>query len=81
MNYRPRCQHCKSHGSQQAPFLTVTLDADWAGERGLDPKRTTRMGFVCKVCGQTFPAVTYRQEAPAGRTPLLGAELDFAIRH
>jgi len=34
--------------------------------RGLDPKRTSRVGFVCKSCGETFPAVTYRHEAPAG---------------
>jgi hypothetical protein len=24
------------------------------------------MGFVCKSCGETFPAVTYRHGAPAG---------------
>ena len=61
MNYRPRCQHWRSHGSQEAPFLMVTLDADWAAARGLDPKRTSRMGFVCKSCGGTFPAVTYQR--------------------
>lgn len=44
----------------------VTLDADWAAERGLDPRRTSRMGFACKSCGETFPAVTYRHQAPVG---------------
>ena len=36
------------------------------GWRGLDHKRTLRIAFVCKACGEMFPAVTYRNEAQAG---------------
>jgi hypothetical protein len=64
MNYRPCCQHCKSHGSQGTPFLMVTLDADWMA-RARSQAYLTHC-FRLQSLRRDVPAVTYRHEAQAG---------------
>jgi hypothetical protein len=70
MNHRPPCQHGKSHGSQETPFLMVTLDVNWTAERRLDRRRGVM--FVQRV----LRARPWSKMSRSGKAPKLDTPAD-----
>lgn len=58
----PKCPKCGLAGAEGVAFIAFWVSSGWFEQNGLDPIRTSAIGFVCLGCAHEFPAATWTKE-------------------